>query len=116
AKGPGRSRSSGHLKFESSTPPRCHRPRRRTIQYSRDISDRAEKPGRTGYPAYAGYDDFMWGSYVRPAVEREKSLARALLSRAGGVGLQRADAFGQGAAALGDGAGGGRAIRGGAVR
>jgi len=26
-------------------------------QYSRDSSDRTEKPRRTGYPAFAGYDD-----------------------------------------------------------
>jgi hypothetical protein len=35
-----------------------HHPRKRVIQYSRDVSDRAEKPRRTGYPAFAGYDDF----------------------------------------------------------
>src|SRR5258707_13966392 len=28
----------------------CHHPRKRVIQYSRDVSDRAEKPQRTGYP------------------------------------------------------------------
>ena len=33
-----------------------HRPRKRTIQYSRGISDRTERPQRTGYPACAGYD------------------------------------------------------------
>jgi len=27
----------------------CHRPRRRAIQYSREVSDWAEKPRRTGY-------------------------------------------------------------------
>ena len=28
----------------------------RAIQYSRDISDRTEKPRRTGFPAFAGND------------------------------------------------------------
>ena len=28
----------------------------RTIQYSRDVSDSAEKPRRTGCPAFAGHD------------------------------------------------------------
>jgi hypothetical protein len=31
----------------------------RVIQYSRDASDRTEKPRRTGYPACAGYDDYL---------------------------------------------------------
>jgi hypothetical protein len=35
---------------------RCHRPRKRAIQYSRALGDRIEKPRRTGYPAFAGYD------------------------------------------------------------
>jgi hypothetical protein len=34
-----------------------HRPRRRAIQYSRGVSDKTERPRRTGYPACAGYDD-----------------------------------------------------------
>jgi hypothetical protein len=29
------------------------------IQYSRAVGDRTEKPQRTGYPACAGYDDFI---------------------------------------------------------
>ena len=33
-----------------------HRPRRRAIQYSRGVSDGIERPRRTGYPAFAGYD------------------------------------------------------------
>ncbi len=33
---------------------------KRAIQYSRDVSDRTEKPRRTGYPACAGYDDRWW--------------------------------------------------------
>src|SRR5438105_10474998 len=41
----------------------CHRPRRRTIQYSRDISDRTDRPRRTGYPAFAGYDDLKPRGY-----------------------------------------------------
>jgi hypothetical protein len=39
---------------------RCRRPRMRAIQYSRDVSDGAEKPQRTGYPACAGYDSGGW--------------------------------------------------------
>ena len=35
----------------------CRHPRRRVIQYSRDVHDGIEKPQRTGYPAFAGYDD-----------------------------------------------------------
>ena len=34
----------------------CHRPRRRATQYSRGVSDRIEKPRRTGSPAFAGDD------------------------------------------------------------
>jgi len=34
----------------------CHRPRKRTIQYSRDISGRNNTPRRTGCPACAGHD------------------------------------------------------------
>ena len=37
----------------------CHRPRRRTIQYSRDVNDRTDKPRRTGSPACAGDDSGM---------------------------------------------------------
>jgi hypothetical protein len=32
----------------------------RTIQYSRDAGDRADRPRRTGYPACAGYDGWVW--------------------------------------------------------
>src|ERR1700685_679253 len=35
----------------------CYHPRKRVIQYSRDISDKIEKPRRTGCPAFAGHDD-----------------------------------------------------------
>jgi hypothetical protein len=41
----------------------CHRPRRRAIQYSRDVSDRTEKPRRTGSPACAWDDSCVWGSF-----------------------------------------------------
>jgi hypothetical protein len=34
----------------------CHHPRRRVIQYSRDVSDRTAAPQRTGYSAFAEYD------------------------------------------------------------
>ena len=33
----------------------------RVIQYSRDASDETEGPRRTGYPAFAGYDDWEDG-------------------------------------------------------
>ncbi len=36
-----------------------HRPRRRTIQYSRDSRDGIEKPRRTGSPAFAWDDDYQ---------------------------------------------------------
>jgi hypothetical protein len=32
----------------------------RTIQYSKDAGDRADRPRRTGYPACAGYDGWVW--------------------------------------------------------
>jgi hypothetical protein len=64
------------LAMTVSRQPACtlsrHRPRRRAIQYSRDASDRIERPRRTGYPAgachrarrrrdpVAGYDDHWW--------------------------------------------------------
>ena len=35
----------------------CHRPRRRTIQYPRDSSDRIDRPRRTGSSAFADDDD-----------------------------------------------------------
>lgn len=39
----------------------CHHPRTRVIQYSRDGSDRIEKPRRSGYPACAGCDGCGYG-------------------------------------------------------
>src|ERR1700722_8157689 len=42
----------------------CHHPRRRAIQYSRDADDKTEKPRRTGYSAFAEYDDC--GRYIDP--------------------------------------------------
>ena len=39
-----------------------HHPRRRVIQYSRDVDDRTDKPRRTGYPACAGYDGLLRGA------------------------------------------------------
>jgi len=43
----------------ATCPPKLsrHHPRKRVIQYPRDASDGIEKPRRTGYPAFAGYDD-----------------------------------------------------------
>src|SRR2546422_5010233 len=43
----------------------CRHPRRRVTQYSRDRSDKAEKPRRTGSPASAGDDSGGWGGAVR---------------------------------------------------
>jgi hypothetical protein len=31
------------------------------IQYSRDANDGIERPRRTGYRAFAGYDELVWG-------------------------------------------------------
>src|SRR6476660_1351135 len=39
---------------------RCHAPRRRGIQYSRDAGAGNEKRRRTGYPAFAGYDGLLF--------------------------------------------------------
>ena len=54
-----------------------HRPRRRTIQYSRGVSDRIEKPQRTGYPACAGYDDRVQRCdlYVIASAAKQSSLS-----------------------------------------
>jgi hypothetical protein len=41
------------------------------IQYSRDVSDGAEKPRRTGYPAFAGYDAFYRSGTVRDAARKD---------------------------------------------
>src|SRR5258705_2800201 len=43
----------------------CHRPRKRTIQYSRDCSDSTDKPQRTGSPAFAEDDDLFCGKATR---------------------------------------------------
>jgi hypothetical protein len=37
-----------------------HHPRKRMIQYPRGIGDGIERSRRTGYPAFAGYDDLLW--------------------------------------------------------
>ena len=37
----------------------------RTIQYSRDGSDGIDRPQRTGYPAFAGYDGFGYFAFAR---------------------------------------------------
>src|ERR1700736_520311 len=42
--------------------PSRHHPRMRVIQYPRDVSERTEKPRRTGYPACAGYDGVVCGA------------------------------------------------------
>ena len=39
---------------------RSSSPRMRVIQYSRDAGAGNEKPRRTGYPAFAGYDGFLF--------------------------------------------------------
>src|SRR5260370_31557913 len=64
----------------------CHtlarrRPRRRAIQYSRDVNDKTERPRRTGCPAFAGHDIAVWAARrvatppkppraARPAVQK----------------------------------------------
>src|SRR5882724_13606001 len=40
---------------------RCHRPRKRPTQYSRDADDRTDKLRRTGSPAFAEDDSGGWG-------------------------------------------------------
>jgi hypothetical protein len=47
----------------------CHRSRKRTIRYSRGDCDSAERPRRTGYPAFAGYDGGGWGGGTGPGLE-----------------------------------------------
>ena len=56
---------------------------RRTIQYPRDVSDRAEKPRRTGYPACAGYDSWARSGVGAPAEWRKSLLVRQKVNRAG---------------------------------
>jgi hypothetical protein len=46
----------------------------RTIQYSRDSSDRTEKPQRTGYPACAGYDGRCGASVFPRHCERSEAI------------------------------------------
>src|SRR6476469_5230084 len=41
----------------------------RAIQYPTGVSDRTERPWRTGYPACAGYDACWWGR-VQPGSRR----------------------------------------------
>ncbi len=63
-----------------------HRPRRRAIQYSRDVHDRAEKPRRTGFPAYAGNDRVTWRGRLSP---HTPSLRGALATKQSRVPPQR---------------------------
>jgi hypothetical protein len=46
----------GQPVLETRPQPPLDRPRERTIQYSRDISDEIDRPPRTGYSAFAEYD------------------------------------------------------------
>jgi hypothetical protein len=48
--------SGGNSSRRSAPHSRCHRPRKRAIQYSRAVGHGIEKPQGTGYPAFAGYD------------------------------------------------------------
>jgi hypothetical protein len=45
----------------------------RAIRYSRDASDRADRPRRTGYPACAGYDG-GWGETPASAASRRPGM------------------------------------------
>jgi hypothetical protein len=55
----------------------------RAIQYSSDADDETEKPQRTGYSAFAEYDDFLWSgtathsqsSSLRSRARRVKALS-----------------------------------------
>jgi hypothetical protein len=57
--------NDGFLKIN----PNCRHPRKRVIQYPRDVSDRTERPRRTGSPGHPrssrgqapGDDDLWWG-------------------------------------------------------
>jgi hypothetical protein len=48
----------------------------RAIQYSRDVSDGADRPRRTGYPACAGYDDWMLREIPRCAIAHLRFASR----------------------------------------
>src|SRR4029077_4675042 len=50
-----RSREIAKLCLQTLT---CHPPRKRVIQYSRDVIDWIARPRRTGCPAFAGHDGF----------------------------------------------------------
>jgi hypothetical protein len=79
--------TAGCLKSEAAATPGCHHPppgRRnappddrlqRMIQYSRDASDGIERPRRTGYPAFAGYDDLLRSGRSHRARVRATPLA-----------------------------------------
>jgi hypothetical protein len=67
-------KKNGLLRCARNDDANCHRPRRRTIQYPRDVSNEIDRPQRTGYPAFAGYDDFVW---CRNDVDRSGSRTTA---------------------------------------
>ena len=55
----------------------CRHPRRRVTQYSRDVSDRAEKPRRTGSSAFAEDDSGGWRRTIHViASEAKQSMSR----------------------------------------
>jgi hypothetical protein len=59
--------------------PNCRHPRRRVTQYSRDRSDRIDRPRRTGSPAFAG-DDECWRGESAPRNETPPSFFLFTLS------------------------------------
>ncbi|MEH2500969.1 hypothetical protein V1294_007448 [Bradyrhizobium sp. AZCC 1678] len=83
----------------------CHHPRKRVTQYSRDSSDRTEKPQRTGYPAFAGYDG-RCGALLYPrhcerseaihfASQRKNGLLRFARNDGGDCGMGKNGGHGQ---------------------
>jgi hypothetical protein len=66
-----------------------HHPRKRVIQYSRGRRNEIEKPRRTGYPAFAGYDDHGVGQ-ARSAPSASKSIDRHPLT-SGTSGTRRSN-------------------------
>src|SRR5947207_2101498 len=77
----------------------CHRPRRRTIQYSRGVNNRAEKPRSTGYPACAGYDGTAWSCTVASLRLLGQIRMRAAEIGGGGILADLDDAAADGAGA-----------------
>jgi hypothetical protein len=53
-----------------------HHPRKRVIQYPRGGCNRTEKPQRTGYSAFAEYDELWWGT-TSDSIKRNARLKKS---------------------------------------